>query len=300
LKQVLLHLPVIGNYIRQRDAVTVPGTLWAPPGHFYSPIPSPQDINEGTRLPVLDRTRPALGIDYNLDAQKKLVERLSVVYEGIPFGPTSQEGLRYYFENDFYGYADGVILYCMMRHFEPKRIIEVGSGFSSALILDTNERFFDSSIQVTCVEPYPDQLKNLANPDETNLRIIEKRVQDVALSEFENLESDDFLFIDSSHVSKVNSDVNYLFFEVIPRLKPGVLIHIHDVFAGFEYPREWLDEGRAWNEQYLLRALLMGNSKLEVLIMTDHLQSNYPELVKANLPLAMQNRGGSIWLHVAE
>ena len=249
---------------------------------------------------MLDRTRPALGIDYNLDAQKKLVERLSVVYEGIPFGPTSQEGLRYYFENDFYGYADGVILYCMMRHFKPKRIIEVGSGFSSALILDTNERFFDSSIQVTCVEPYPDQLKNLANPDETNLRIIEKRVQDVALSEFENLESDDFLFIDSSHVSKVNSDVNYLFFEVIPRLKPGVLIHIHDVFAGFEYPREWLDEGRAWNEQYLLRALLMGNSKLEVLIMTDHLQSNYPELVKANLPLAMQNRGGSIWLHVAE
>lgn len=266
------------------------------PGHFYSPIPSPEDIEEGTKTPVLDRTRLTPGVDHNLDVQLALIDQLSAFYASMPFGASSGDTLRYYLENDFYGSADGVIFYCILRHFAPKRIIEVGSGFSSALILDVNERYFNNSIHLTCIEPYPKQLKALIRLDETNLHIIESRVQDVPLSTFYDLAAGDILFIDSSHVSKINSDVHFLFFEVIPRLKPGVIIHVHDVFAGFEYPREWLIEGRVWNEQYLLHALLMGNAHLEVLLMTNFLQTNYPEVLEAKMPLTMKDRGGSIWL----
>lgn len=296
LKKILVQLPGIGEYIRTRDSLAVPGALWALPGHFYSPIPSPQDIDEGTKEPALDRARLTPWLNHNLDSQLALIEELGNFYESLPFHARPNDDTRYYLENDFYGYADGVIFYCLLRHLAPKRIIEVGSGFSSALILDVNERFFDDSIDVTCIEPYPKQLKALLKNGETNLHIIEKRVQDVPLPTFDELAAGDILFIDSSHISKVNSDVHFLFFEVIPRLKPGVIIHVHDVFAGFEYPREWLVEGRVWNEQYLLRALLMGNSHLEILLMTHFLQTNYPDLLQEKLPLTMQDRGGSIWL----
>ncbi len=105
------------------------------------------------------------------------------------------------------------------------------------------------------------------------------------------------LFIDSTHVSKVGSDVNFLFFEVLPRLRPGVHVHVHDIAYPFEYPREWVLEGRAWNEAYLLRAFLTGNPHWQIDLWPSVLQLRHPEVMAATLHARTPVDGGSLWLH---
>jgi hypothetical protein len=126
--------------------------------------------------------------------------------------------------------------------------------------------------------------------------LIEKRVQDVPLATFEALGENDVLFIDSSHVSKIGSDVNRLYFDVIPALAPGVLIHIHDVAGNLEYPRDWLEEGRAWNEQYLLRAFLMNNHAYRIELFSAWLWNQKHDVIRDRLPLCARGGGGQIWL----
>ena len=142
-----------------------------------------------------------------------------------------------------------IILYALLRRLRPKRIIEVGSGFSSALMLDSNDRFLDGSICSTFIEPYPERLRSLLTEhDKGRIELLQTAVQSVPRDVFAPPVTNDILFIDSSHVTKIGSDVNYLLFEILPRLKPGVVVHVHDVMWPFEYPKEWLMEGRAWNE----------------------------------------------------
>jgi len=234
------------------------------------------------------------------ERQLELLTALTWHYREIPFGPEPYGSLRYGFENEFYGYSDGVIYYTMLREFEPKRLIEVGSGHSSALALDTSEIFLGGAMDMTFIEPFPGRLRQLIDgrPVGPTVRVIPSPVQDVPLETFDALDVDDFLFIDSSHVSKAGSDVNYLFFEVLPRLRSGVLVHIHDIFEGFEYPKEWVTEGRVWSESYLLRAFLIENRRFEILLMTTYMQHHYPEWFRENMPLCLKNPGGSIWLKV--
>jgi len=123
-------------------------------------------------------------------------------------------------------------------------MIEVGSGFSSLLIADVNTRFLNNSCKFQCIEPYPREflVGGVAGVSE----LIVQKVQDIPPGYFETLDEGDILFIDSSHVCKTGSDVNFLYFEILPRLKPGVLIHIHDIFLPLEYPQEWvIDENRS-------------------------------------------------------
>jgi hypothetical protein len=137
----------------------------------------------------------------------------------------------------------------------------------------------------------------LLGPEEaTRIRMLPLALQDVPLSEFETLDQGDILFIDSTHVSKTGSDVNHLFFEILPALASGVHVHIHDIFAAFEYPQAWLDQGRAWNEQYLLRAFLEFNSEFEVVLCADWVVRGEPEWFAAHMPLCLNNAGGAIWL----
>lgn len=155
----------------------------------------------------------------------------------------------------------------MMRRARPARVIEVGSGFSSLAMLDTNERFFDGAVELTFIEPNAERLLSQLRPgDERRAEIITSPVQEVDLSGFERLSAGDILFIDSSHVAKVGSDVNHLVFSVLPRLAPGVLVHFHDVPYPFEYPEDWIHYGFAWNEAYLLRALLQFNSAFRIVL----------------------------------
>jgi hypothetical protein len=185
----------------------------------------------------------------------------------------------------------------MMRKVKPQRIIEVGSGYSSCAMLDTSEGFLDQPVQFTFIEPYPALLKSLIRTDDlSSVDIIESRLQDVPISTFQQLKSGDFLFVDSTHVSKTGSDVNYLFFDVLPTLDEGVYIHIHDIFYPFEYPKEWVLAGRSWNEIYVLRAFLQFNSRFKIEMMNTYLEHFYQQRFIERMPLCMKNTGGSIWL----
>ena len=266
-----------------------------PPGHFYSPMPSESDVRVG-----LARARNRLefgGIDLRDDAQRALLEQLALEYPRIRFPASSDPEFRFYLENASYGHYDAVLFACMVLHFKPARIIEVGSGMSSALMLDLNERHFGGRIALTLIEPHPEQLFARLHPGDINrTTVIEHKVQDAPLELFRTLGANDILFIDSSHVSKVGSDVNHLFFEVLPLLAPGVLVHIHDITGNLEYPEEWFAEGRAWNELYLLRAFLMHNSAFEVLVLSPRLKAMNMEFLAQHMPLCLHGGGGQMWI----
>lgn len=162
----------------------------------------------------------------------ELLEKIEVFYRELPpFEDTKTNGLRYYFKNGNYGYSDAIFLYCMLRHLKPKQIIEVGSGFSSCVTLDTSELFFTNQIKCTFIEPYPALLKSLIKPDDLScITILESTLQDIPLEKFASLKENDILFIDSTHISKFNSDVNYILHSLLPALATGVYIHFHDIF----------------------------------------------------------------------
>jgi hypothetical protein len=159
--------------------------------------------------------------------------------------------------------------------YRPKRIIEVGSGFSSSLMLDTNEAFLDRSVQFTFIEPNPhiSLARLLRKEDYSHADVRKSFVQDVDVSLYESLEENDILFIDNSHVSKTGSDVNFLMTEVLPILKKGVLVHIHDIFHPFEYPKEWLLDWRInWNEIYIVHNFLLFNDAYEMVFFGDYVR----------------------------
>src|SRR3954464_15474908 len=169
---------------------------------------------------------------------------------------------EFYFDNPMFSGTDALVLYGMLRHFKPRRVLEVGSGFSSRVAATALQA--NGSGELVCIEPYPQEVLRHEFPTLTQL--IEKEVQQVDLKVFQNLAANDVLFIDSSHVVRVGGDVDYLFLEVLPRLAPGVIIHVHDVFIPFPGRRDWvLEERRCWNEQQLLQAFVGGNSGFALL-----------------------------------
>jgi hypothetical protein len=265
------------------------------PGHYYSPIPSLEDIEHLKAGGVDSWSVP--GVDLNEEAQLSLLEEFARFYGDIPFTATGSPGLRYRFDNESYSYADGILFYAMLRYLRPRRIIEVGSGYTSALALDVNDRFLDGQTDHWFIEPYPDLLFSLiTEADRRRSRIVQARLQDVGLETFKTLGPGDVLFIDSTHVAKVNSDVTYLFFEILPNLAAGVMVHLHDVFPGFEYPIEWLRQGRAWNEQYVLRAFLQFNDTFRVRLFGSYMIRRYADWFSSRMPLCLRNPGGAFWM----
>lgn len=268
-----------------------------PAGHFYSPIPDLEEIRKSETVVWGTPPREIPGIDLNEQEQLETLNTFKAFYDELPFPETKSEGLRYYFENPAYSYSDAIFLHSMIRFAQPRHIIEVGSGYSSGMILDTNELFFHGNIKTTFIEPYPELFFSLLkNSDKEKVKVIPSRLQDVDVAEFDVLDRNDILFIDSTHVSKVNSDVNRIFFHILPRLKSGVFIHFHDIFYPFEYPQAWIYEGRAWNEIYLLRAFLEHNSTFKIVAFNTYLEAFHEEFFQQHMPLCLKNRGGSIWL----
>jgi len=237
------------------------------------------------------------GINLNESAQLNLLEKFNEYYTSLPFSDNKKPELRYFFDNPYYSYGDAIILYCMMNFLRPRRIIEIGSGYSSCVILDTNELVFNNEVKCIFIEPYPERLFSLLKPiDRERNSIIQKKVQDVESDIFSELTRGDILFIDSSHVSKIDSDVNHIFFRILPLLASGVHIHFHDIGFPFEYPKEWIYDGRAWNEAYILRAFLQYNNHFKILYFNVFIALYYPEKLMKYLPLCMKNPGASIWL----
>jgi len=268
-----------------------------PNGHYYSPVPDLQEIRRDEARIFTKPESSLSGIELGVQRQLALLRVFADYYREVPFPEQRTAEFRYFYENPSYSYSDVIFLYCMIRHTKPRRIVEVGSGYSSAAMLDTNERFFENSIDCTFIEPYPDLVESLLRPDDLDrVKIVPKRLQDVPLSVFENLSANDILFIDSTHVSKTGSDVNRATFEVLPALARGVYIHIHDIFYPFEYPKEWVYEGRAWNEAYVLRAFLQYNAQFEIVCFNTFLEQFQEAFFAEHMPLCLKNPGGSIWL----
>ncbi len=264
------------------------------PGHFYSPIVSVKSIKKREAAIWPDFPGEIEELDLNAEKQLELCKNFESYYSEFNF--SSKKGkLRYYFDNIFFLETDAIALYSFIRHFKPQNIVEIGSGFSSALMLDTREQF-NLDLNITFIEPYPKRLKSLlTQKDKETVRIYEKKVQDTDLKTIDTLEENDILFIDSTHISKTGSDVNHELFKILPRLKKGVLIHFHDIFYPFEYPKNWVYQGRSWNENYILKAFLMYNKDYEILFFSDYLHKCHPEVFK-DMPLCYKNKGGSIWL----
>jgi predicted O-methyltransferase YrrM len=297
LRELVKKVPVLGKPYVQRDEFrAIVNQLWQRPGHFYSPLPSLDEIKRREDTVFDSSTRVLGGIDLNESAQIAFFQELTKYYRDQPFAELRQDGLRYHLDNPAFAYCDGIIFYCLLRHVRPRRVIEVGSGYSSCVLLDTNERWLDNRVSCTFVEPYPQLLHSLiTDEDRRRVTVMARNVQDLEAGVFDQLAAGDILFIDSSHVSKTNSDVNYLFFEILPRLAPGVLIHIHDIHYPFEYPREWVYAGRAWNETYLLRAFLQYNASFQIVLFNALVSRLFEERLRKQFPVALDRTGG-IWL----
>jgi Methyltransferase domain len=253
------------------------------PGHYYSPHTAGADV---ARALTWSGTR---GVDLAEKAQLELAGQLAADLAAPLRGPRYRSG------NSMFGAGDGAVYQAMLRHFRPGRVIEVGSGYSTAVALDAADATAElADLQITCIEPYPDRLLGLLAPgDLGRVSLIRQQVQDVEVSAFKQLEPGDFLFIDSTHVVKAGSDVAWLFLHVLPRLPAGVIVHVHDIFWPFEYPREWLLERRDWTEAYLVHAFLAGNAEWEILLFSSWLWQCHPDLVPDRLAA---EGPGSLWL----
>jgi len=267
-----------------------------PPGHFHSPIVSKNDFEEFEKqLWEEGENKTIQGINLYTEKQLALIKEFEKYYQEMPFDYEASSGRRYCFNNPSYEYTDAIILYSFIRHFNPKNIIEIGSGNSSAAMLDTKD-IFKMKTKHTFIDPNPELLYSLFKENDKNdCKVFDTKVQNVPLEEFSKLDRNDILFIDSSHVSKSGSDVNFELFKILPNLNSGVLIHFHDVFYPFEYPKEWIVGGRNWNEDYLLRAFLSYNNEFEILFFAHYIHKHFKEAFE-KMPLTYKNTGGNLWI----
>ncbi|MEB3072025.1 class I SAM-dependent methyltransferase [[Mycobacterium] vasticus] len=279
-----------------QQAKSVP--IMFPPGHYYSPIADPSIIAEYVEKQYLQQAADIKGIHFDEDAMVKFWNQNSELIKNTRFSEHDDGENRYYYDNDQYPYGDAMILRTMIAHFKPKNVIEVGSGFSSACMLDAVDDVGLSDFSMTCIDPDIDRLRGaLRAEDHFRVDIIEGLVQDVPVSTFSQLKKNDILFIDSTHVLKTASDVHYELFSILPSLNEGVLVHFHDIQYPFEYPRQWLfEDNRSWNEIYALRAFLMYNSAFEVMFWGGLFAQQQRDLIHETNPLFLENPGGSIWL----
>jgi hypothetical protein len=278
-----------------REIQTRNDLLFVPPGHFYSPIVDTVAINGkitgNLSTPELD------GIDLNISNQLKTWELLRSGLKRVPFTNSKSSKYRYSFDNNSFCTGDSSIYYAMLWAYRPKKIIEIGSGNSSACALDFIETVSPST-NISFIEPFPELLISLLKDEDLNkINIYKSKVQDIDIEIILTLRSGDFLFIDSTHLMKTGSDVCYELFEILPKLKPGVFIHFHDIFWPFEYPVDWIfKDKRSWNEIYGIRAFLMYNNTFQIEFFNDYFVRNFPQLVKQDYPALLNSPGGSLWL----
>jgi len=274
------------------------GNLWIyryPPGHFGSSLPGKDDIERRYKEITSPSDVSIDGVDLNAENQLLLLRELSSVGADLKLNKNQDPDARYFYDNATFRLSDGIILASFLKYFKPRNVIEVGSGFSSALMLDLLDTGLQSNL--TFIEPYPDTLNRLMrDSDKNQCRVLVDKVQDIALDEFRILDANDILFIDTSHVLKIGSDLSRLFYNVLPGLNEGVIVHIHDIFWPFEYPHEMLKEGRIWNEIYFVRSFLQFNDSFEIMYFNSYMENQYSQDILKNLPNYTEFTGASLWL----
>ncbi len=272
------------------------GTDVVPHGHYYSPLLDIAAIGESDTLVGFDGLEWWENVDLRPAGQREYFEDLLDNYSFLPFPESKESGFRYFTGNQWFRLPDAFTLSGIIRMEKPARIIEVGSGFSSAVTLDTLQ-VTGQAAELTFIEPNPERLVSLLSEDDHGrASIVARQVQEIPVEVFQRLEAGDVLFIDSSHVAKVGSDVTFLFLRVLPALKPGVLVHLHDIFYPYSYPMDWIREGYAWNESLMLRAFLVGNNSFEIVAFNSFAKHSFPELFAAKFPAFLEHNTGSLWL----
>jgi ubiquinone/menaquinone biosynthesis C-methylase UbiE len=259
--------------------------------HYYSPQPTvtklAPDLWDGPRY-----LNPAFAFD--LERMQTLFDELSpfaAELADIPRTGTSS----FYWDNNFFPNFDAIIYYGLCRRFCPAIVLEVGSGFSTHIALRAAQQ--NGVTQVRCIEPYP--TPTLQAIGDRLSQLLVQPVQDVPLDLYHDLRAGDILFVDTSHVSKLGNDLHHILFHVLPALPAGVLVHFHDIFLPYEYPREWVVERNwFWNEQYLLLAFLMYNTTFRVVFMNNHFLYMCPQVAKRALEALNVGplQGASMWL----
>jgi hypothetical protein len=271
------------------------------PGHYYSPLPDTRELGAEPRHGEVwpPRPRETPGIDWRDERQVALCRVLGNQDRlDFPEGPTGDPA-EYFVGNDQFSPFDAWLLEGMLRHLGPRRLVEIGSGYSTLVSARVNRELLGGSMTLACIEPYPRPFLVEGVEGVSELRI--EKVQETPLEVFDELRDGDVLFIDTSHVAKTGSDVVWLYQEVVPRLARGVVVHIHDMFMPGEYPVKWVLDGWAWNELYVVRAFLAFNSAFRVELGAQYLLEHHRELVLDSFPGMREERfarpgGGSLWI----
>jgi predicted O-methyltransferase YrrM len=268
-------------------------------GEYYSPMYDTRELIEQRHRLWPPVPRKTIGIHWREPSQVALCRDVFAQQAHLAFPEDAvEDSTAYFVNNGQYPPLDAWVLEGVMRHFKPQRMIEVGCGFSTLLSAQVNREYFDSQIHLICIEPYPRPFLTEGRVDGIGGLRIEK-IQDTPLALFETLRRDDFLFVDTSHTVKTGGDVTWIFHEILPRLAPGVIVHIHDFFLPGEYPESWVLEGWGWNEAYLVRSFLTFNDVFEIIWGTQYMLQNHLDDVLSAFPdfqryLAMG--GASLWI----
>lgn len=250
------------------------------PNHYYTPVP---DLNELRRtLELWARPSTLVGVDVNTAKQRASLYEICLPFlqeyrENAVFKGACSEQRGFGF-----GPVEAQALHGVIRHYRPSRIVEVGCGISTACMLEAvslNRAGYGRSCQITCIDPHPYQWLRKAN-----VELLAQPVQSVPLEVFDLLEANDLLFIDSSHAVKTGSDANFLILEVLPRLKSGVIVHFHDIFLPYDYPRDALHSLFQFQETALLHAFLIDNERVSILFALSLLHYECPDSLKKVFP----------------
>jgi len=254
--------------------------------HYYEP-----QFDHGP----IDHSRSLPGIDWKVREQLALLDRLVYASEldDLPMQPTGSTS--FYLRNSTFGPCDAEYWYQLLRAIKPRRIIEVGSGYSTLMArraLDKNLADDPSyRCEHTCIQPF-----EMPWLEQVNVRVVRQKVEDVDVAIFSQLQENDILFIDSSHIIRPHGDVLFEYLEVLPRLAQGVIVHIHDFFSPRNYPDRWLrEEVRFWNEQYLVEAFLSHNKDWRILGALNYLVVHHYDRLKAVTPY-LENAAGSLYI----
>lgn len=262
--------------------------------HYYQPLVNPRKYLKKS----LRDDRELKGIDFNDKEQLALLAKFNYNEELIAFPLQKRSETEYFYNNYSYTSGDAEYLYNMVRHFKPRRMIEIGSGMSTLMTLNAinkNKETEGYKCRYTCIEPYEKSWL-----EKLDIELLRKKVEDVDKSIFLELEPNDILFIDSSHIIRPQGDVLFEFLEVLPSIKPGVVIHVHDIFTPKDYRDEWIyDMHYMWNEQYILEAFLMFNKEFRVVGALNYLTHHYRDQLAAKCPIFKDQPAqepGSFWM----
>ncbi len=245
--------------------------------HYYLPVPEAEDLSADYFQRQSDMPGVAIDDQVCLELMESVGRFMDEFRQRFPMGRTRDPG-QFYLINGTYMAVDAHVYYGLIRHYKPRRIVEIGAGNSTLLAAAacvTNQQETGQAPQLIAVEPYPGDILRKGHPGLTEL--VSEKVQEVDLSLFTSLQAGDILFIDSSHVLRAGNDVQWEYLEILPRLAPGVMVHIHDVSLPKAYPKVYFDSHLYWNEQDLLQAFLAFNNRFEVIWPGNYMMLRHPK-----------------------